>query len=137
MPNDEDFNVAQEITANIPLPSTRVSAGPSLDTANFSPDFWIDQYIESEHEAGLLLHTFQLELSPFFPFVAVPDQNFSLLRREKPYVVLTVLMISCQHDRKRQHAIAKKMREILSYNILVKGEQCIDLLQSLLLYLGW
>lgn len=77
-------------------------------------------------------------MAPLFPFVVIlPSMTFIELRDKKPFLLLAILMLGFRHDQVRQTAIAKKIREIISYNVLIKGEQSLDILQCLLVYLNW
>jgi hypothetical protein len=102
------------------------------------PATWIAHFIPSDSEGEMILQTFRSEMEPLFPFVVtVPSMTFRDLKEKKPFLVLTILMVGCRHDQIQQTAIARKIREILSHNILIKGEQSLDLLQSLLVYVNW
>lgn len=114
------------------------SAIPSLNPAYFSPSLWITRLIQDDNEAELLLQKFKLEFSQFFPFVVIPpEQNFLDLKNKNPFVTIVVLMIGCRHDNVLQTTIAKKIRELISYSTLIKGEKNLDLLQGVMLFLAW
>ncbi|KEF56995.1 uncharacterized protein A1O9_07185 [Exophiala aquamarina CBS 119918] len=111
---------------------------PALNAAYFSPALWISRLVKSDEEGELLLRKFRLEFSQFFPFVAVPPvKTFLNLRDESPFVLIVSLMVACRDDGVLQSAVAKKIREIISFSVLVKGEQSLDLLQGLMLFLAW
>lgn len=63
--------------------------------------------------------------------------TFVALKEQKPLLVLAILMVDCRNDRIRQTTIAKKIREIISSDLLIKGEHNLDLLQCLLIYVNW
>lgn len=85
-----------------------------------------------------MLENFQTEVNPLFPFVVIPSGIvFKDLKEKKPYLILSILMVACRNDQARRRMIAQKIREIISYNILVKGEQSLDILQGLLVYVNW
>lgn len=110
----------------------------TLNEAYFSPSLWITRLAKNDDEAESSLQKFRLEFSRFFPFVVLPpEQSFVELKEKKPFVVLVVLMIGCKHDRILQTAIAKKIREVISYNVLVKGKPSLDLLQGVMLFSAW
>jgi len=115
-----------------------VGASPASNPADFAPAAWIDQFITSDSEAEMMLQSFCSEMAPLFPFVVIlPSMTFIELRDKKPFLLLAILMLGFRHDQVRQTAIAKKIREIISYNVLIKGEQSLDILQCLLVYLNW
>jgi len=85
-----------------------------------------------------MLQIYCSEMQPLFPFVVtLPGVTFAELRQQKPLLVLALLMVSCRHDQPRQIAIARKLRELISYMMLIKGERSLDILQCLLVYLSW
>lgn len=99
---------------------------------------WISRLVKSDKEGELLLQKFRVEFSQFFPFVVVPpNKTFLDLKDESPFVLLVSLMVACRDDSTLQSAIAKKIREIMSFTVLVKGEQSLDLLQGVMLFLAW
>lgn len=73
-----------------------------------------------------------------FPFVVLPP-NISLdsLRRQRPFLFLTVICCATEHNYKLQQHIELELRENLSRRILVNGEKSLDLLQGILVYLTW
>jgi hypothetical protein len=114
------------------------SSVPLLNKSYLSPSLWITSLVQDDDDAESLLQKFRLEFSRFFPFVVIPpEQNFLDLKEKKPFVALVVLMIGCRHDNALQTTIAKKIRELISYSTLVKGEQSLDLLQGIMLFLAW
>lgn len=130
-------NEAFIVEASVSSPLTKTVI-PTLNAAFFSPSLWITRLLKSEDEAELLLQKFKLEYSPFFPFVVVPpEKTFLDLKDKNPILVLVSLMVACRDDSPRQTTIAKKIREIISFTILVKGEQSLDLLQGVMLFLAW
>ena len=106
---------------------------PGSTTAAF-----IDQTIDSDSEGETLLQAFRKDIEPLFPFVlTLPSMTFVDLKEQKPLLVLVILMVGCRYDQVRQTAIARKIREIISYDLLMRGEQNLDLLQCLLVYVNW
>ncbi|KAJ9616643.1 hypothetical protein H2200_000362 [Cladophialophora chaetospira] len=99
---------------------------------------YIDQFIESEDEAQLMLDVFRNELMPHFPFVVVaPGVTVTNMKRERPFLFLAVMMMACRHDIPKQGSIAKAIRDVISQRILIKNEQSLDLLEGMLFYLSW
>jgi len=92
----------------------------------------------SNEEAQRMLHKFQIEMVPYFPFVAVPsDATASELRQSKPFLFCTMAMVSCLDDTERQLDMAHSIREYIGSAIVTQGEKGLDLLQGLLVCLGW
>ena len=106
--------------------------------ATLDPATSVKLFVKSDHEAELILEVFRNDMAPHIPFVVIPaDVDSNELRQKKPFLFLTVLMVACRHDKSRQTAITKKIREVLGYRILIKGEQSLDMLQGLLVCLSW
>ena len=108
------------------------------DSAGPAPAAFIDQMINSDSEGETILKAFRKDTEPLFPFVlTLPSMTFVDLKEQKPLLLLAILMVGCRHDRIRQTTIARKIREIISCDLLMKGEQNLDLLQCLLVYVNW
>lgn len=92
----------------------------------------------SNEEAQRMLHRFQTEMASYFPFVAVPpDTTASELRQSRPFVFCAVAMVSCRDNTERQLGMARSIREYAGSAIVAWGEKGLDLLQGLLVCLGW
>ncbi|EHY57189.1 Transcription factor opdL [Exophiala dermatitidis] len=123
----------------------RMRGGDQPETSDFpphpallSPTTCLEQHIKDETEAQLILDAFRNDMAPFFPFVVIPPaMTVDQLKRKNPFLLLSAMMVGCRHDKVRQMAMAKAFRELVSHRILVKGEQSLDLLQSLLVYIAW
>lgn len=73
-----------------------------------------------------------------FPFVIIlPHENLDSIRRERPFVLLSILAVTSQFKQKLQSAIEKELREFFAKKVIVEGVKSLDLLQGLLLYLAW
>ena len=73
-----------------------------------------------------------------FPFVLVsPQTSLNSLRREKPFLLLSILAFSAQDNCKLQQTLELEIREQLSRRVIVNGEKSMDLLQGVLIYLCW
>ena len=73
-----------------------------------------------------------------FPFVLVsPQTSLDSLRREKPFLLLSILAFSAQDNRMLQQTLELEIREQLSRRVIVNGEKSMDLLQGALIYLCW
>ncbi|KAL2812596.1 hypothetical protein BJX63DRAFT_432493 [Aspergillus granulosus] len=97
-----------------------------------------DDLLPSSTEAQILLTTFQTELSPYFPFIAIPmGTSMAELQTTKPFLFSTIVMVSCVTDADRQLATTQKIREYIGTSIISRGERSLDLLQGLLVCLAW
>ena len=73
-----------------------------------------------------------------FPFVLVPPHmSLDFMRREKPFLLLTILTLGAQETFKLQRTLELEIREQLSRKAVVNGEKSLDLLQGILIYLCW
>jgi hypothetical protein len=73
-----------------------------------------------------------------FPFVIVsPQTSLAFLRRERPFLLLTILTFAAGEDPKLQRSLEIEIRESLSKRVIVNAEKSIDVLQGLLVYLAW
>lgn len=105
------------------------SAGPYHSLEDILPD---------DEEGARALLNFRTEVTPYFPFVAVPeDMIASELRQRKPFLFSTIAMVTCYEDSARQYEMAKCIKQYISTDIMMKEECRIDLLQGLLIFLGW
>ena len=91
----------------------------------------------NRQEGDALLEIFKTRMSPLFPFVVVPAHiTAEQLRREKPFLFLNIVMISCQ-DAVRQRDIVTAVKQYVAEHIVSEGEHNMDLLQGLLVHLSW
>ncbi|KAL4863249.1 hypothetical protein BDV12DRAFT_30220 [Aspergillus spectabilis] len=92
----------------------------------------------SEKQAQKILHTFQTQLAPYFPFVIVPmDTTVPELRQTKPFLFSVIVMVSCFDDNERQIDIATRVRDFIGVSIVAQGGRSLDILQGLLVWMGW
>ena len=76
--------------------------------------------------------------APNFPFVLVsPQTSLDLLRRERPFLLLSILAFGTQKNQSLQNKLEVELRESLSKRVIVNGEKSLDILQGLLIYLTW
>jgi hypothetical protein len=73
-----------------------------------------------------------------FPFVLIPPQmSLDRLRREKPFLLLSILTCAAQSNNKLQAILELELRESLGKKVIISGEKSMDLLQGVLVYLTW
>ncbi|KAJ9615255.1 hypothetical protein H2200_001329 [Cladophialophora chaetospira] len=114
------------------------NARPDSFAADLDPAIWINRLIKNESEGEVALQSYRIEFQPLFPFVVLPaDVSFIDVRETKPLLLLVVLMMTSPHASTRQLSIAKKLRHIISYSVLVKGNHSLDVLQGLLIFVNW
>jgi len=106
---------------------------PIFDTFNdvISKDFI------SLNRAEESLHRFRAQAYNF-PFVILsPTMSLDYLRRNKPFLLLSILLFGEDSNVKLQKILEMELRETLSRRVVVKGERSLDLLQGILVYLIW
>lgn len=120
--------------AQNPTPDSTSTEWPRL----FGSHLLDTQIIPSDANAVAILNNFQTEMAPHFPFVVVPvTASIAEFRDKKPFLYMTIMMASGGQNPSRQLAMAQRIREHVSQSMLLKGEQNLDLLQGLLVYLSW
>jgi hypothetical protein len=73
-----------------------------------------------------------------FPFVVIPPHiSLGTLRRERPFLLLSILAFGSNGNARLQNQLDLELREMLSRKIIVNGETSLDMLQGLLVYLTW
>jgi hypothetical protein len=73
-----------------------------------------------------------------FPFVIVlPKMTLDALRRDRPFLLLSIITFGAFSNEKLQIQLELELRESLSKRIIVNCEKSLDLLQGLLVYLAW
>lgn len=86
----------------------------------------------------LLLDRFRRSLSPYFPFVVIPQSaKVADLHREKPIVCLAVLFAASIDDRALQARIARLFEQMLATALLQGSISTLENLQGLLIYISW
>lgn len=77
-------------------------------------------------------------MAEHFPFVMI-DSKVSVheLRRDKPFLLKAIVVTASFSQMERQMNLGKEFVQELSQRMLVEGEKSLDLLQGLLVYMGW
>ena len=105
-------------------------------TPQVRPDV-IERGLLSVERAEELLRIYQVD-SRSFPFVHVPSNaTISSLRRDRPFLLLNVLTMASQRNNELQTVLEQEVREVLGTKVISDGEQSLDLLQGLMVYLAW
>ena len=97
----------------------------------------VDQGIFTVEEVEQLIRVFRLEgLS--FPFIQIPpDISVETMRKERPMLLLAVMAFALQRSPPLQDHMEACFREELSRRVIIRGEQSMDVLQGLIVYLAW
>lgn len=85
-----------------------------------------------------LFSDFQTEMIQHFPFVVVPPQaTAATFRKEKAFLFRTCIAASCYADIALQRQLVEELMKYLGERLLLKAEKSLDLLQGLLIFIGW
>lgn len=86
----------------------------------------------------MLLDRFRGTLTPYFPFVIIPESSkVTELHREKPIVCLAVLFASSYDDGALQARISRLFEQMLATALLQGRIASLENLQGLLIYTAW
>lgn len=129
-----------------PLPSnmcTRLMSYQSLSVFSFpslaidGPQDPISKGILRFDQAAESLQLFRSQ-NASFPFIVVPSHlSIDMLRRERPFLLLTILLLGSHKNAEMLPALHHDVKETISQKMIIEGEKSIDLLQGLLVYLCW
>ncbi|KAL3495919.1 hypothetical protein BJX62DRAFT_232806 [Aspergillus germanicus] len=126
-------SISAAFTAQTPL-----SIQTPLDERSRDSNSILANDLPANLEAQTLLTTFQTELSPYFPFIAIPMGTIaSDLQASNPFLFDTILMVSDVSNADRQLRMAGRIREYIGTSVVANGETGLDLLQGLLVCLAW
>jgi len=130
---------------SLPSPSpSQISIHPSF-SVTYQPRIAIFSQLQDVITKGLVtfeeaengLQFFQTQAYRF-PFVIVSHQTtLDALRREKPFLLLSILTFAAQTRPPLQAELELELRESLSRRVVVNMEKNLDILQGLLVYLAW
>lgn len=111
---------------------------PVFTFANFDPfQDVISRGIVDFSRAEDSIRFFQTKAA-HFPFVIIPPKTtLDSLRRERPFLLLSIITFAAVSNEKLQIQLDLEIRESLSKRIIVESEKSLDLLQGLLVYLTW
>ena len=73
-----------------------------------------------------------------FPWVVIPSQvTLEQLRRERPCLLLSLLALGSRKRAVIRESLQREFKKIVSAKVVMDGSPDVDLLQGLLIYLGW
>ncbi|KAK7923217.1 hypothetical protein PG985_007288 [Apiospora marii] len=89
-------------------------------------------------EAEEKLNSYRNNMMRLFPFVIVPSHmSAAQLRSERPVLWKAAMLQACFLEGGRQVYMGRKLLQELSEALLTKPRKGLDVLQGLLLYIGW
>jgi hypothetical protein len=139
-----------------PNPTARAAMGPQTPAAifnsAFAPGMFDHQAVEpvpissmihypwipgSQRQGDEQLKLFREQYLMCFPCVHIPSEvNSEQLREEKPFTWFTIMMVTCQTS-SLQFGMGALWQKIISQKIVIEHEKSIDLLQGMIVFLGW
>jgi len=97
----------------------------------------ISKGVVSFEGAEQSIHFFRSQCSSF-PFIYIsPQISLDTLRREKPFLLLSIITIGAQFNDKLLRVLELEFLEMLGKKVFVGGKKSLDLLQGLLVYMTW
>ncbi|KAI9154853.1 Transcription factor himD [Paramyrothecium foliicola] len=86
----------------------------------------------------VLLSIYRTRLSPQFPFVIVPDSLTALeLQRSRPFLAKAIIMVASLRHRQSMWNQNRLLLRQISESIFMGPERSLDLLQSVIVFLGF
>ncbi|KAF1924756.1 uncharacterized protein M421DRAFT_270390 [Didymella exigua CBS 183.55] len=77
-------------------------------------------------------------MSKGFAFVVLPElQSLPAVRQESPVTLLAVLAVASWQNRDVQTSLYRELWQILSQQLFMDGELCLDVLQALIILSAW
>ncbi|KAK7995879.1 hypothetical protein PG991_015346 [Apiospora marii] len=98
----------------------------------------VGESVESVEDDDVLLSIFVTKLSQSYPFVVLPPGiSAQELKATKPFLFIVIRMVaSVRHLRSMRAQSFRIMKHIADY-MLVRSERSLEMLQAILLVLGW
>ena len=88
-------------------------------------------------DAESLLVAFKQDLAPFSLLWPPYDHGLERLRRDRPFLLHSILAIASRRHPTIQDQLEREFREILARKLIIEGARDLDLLQGLLMHLTW
>lgn len=86
----------------------------------------------------VLLDRFRTNMLPLFPFVVIsPHTSASELESKKPFLFSCIKMIASVNNTRSMQAQMYHIMKHISDNMILRSERSLDLLQGLVVTLGW
>jgi hypothetical protein len=111
------------------------SSGRSFTTSSGRAEVYSPCTTDAEAEE--VLNSFRNGPLEYLPFVHIPDSvSAAQLKTESPFLWYCICAVQCKHTA-RQSALSVGIREKAAQALLVDCRKNLDILQGLLVYLGW
>ncbi|KAK8856315.1 Transcriptional regulator WAR1 [Apiospora arundinis] len=138
--------------ASVSLSSGSTPAGTNFSEAYQTVPSYYNQYapprcicrapvgesVESVEDDDVLLSIFVNKLSQSYPFVVLrPGTTADELKATKPFLFIVIRMVASVRHLKSMRAQSFRIMKHISDYMLVRSERSLEMLQALLLVLGW
>ena len=90
----------------------------------------------TEERASRFFDRYQ-ELCEAFPFVLITSHTLRQVVTDRPFLTVAVLVVCSTNDQPLHTELDTAFRQSLGQRVIVEGRRSLELLQGLLLYLGW
>ncbi|KAK8031586.1 hypothetical protein PG990_001320 [Apiospora arundinis] len=98
----------------------------------------VGESVESVEDDDVLLSIFVNKLSQSYPFVVLrPGTTADELKATKPFLFIVIRMVASVRHLKSMRAQSFRIMKHISDYMLVRSERSLEMLQALLLVLGW
>jgi hypothetical protein len=128
---DEGLTLSEKSNAAEDSLQSPRNSSTATDTA------WITDLGLSPVVIGHFLDRFR-SMGSYFPFVRLSDAwTAASMAEDRPFLLLAAAAVASSNHCHLQDALIKQFKESLTQRVLIAGEQDLDLLQGLLVYLAW
>jgi hypothetical protein len=98
----------------------------------------VDQGLLTLDCAQTLFDTFRCSYTNYFPFVVLPpNTTVESLRREKPFLFLSILAVAVFGNSHLQRLLGREMQKQIAIRIVMRNEKTLDILQGLLVHIAY
>ncbi|KAL3463728.1 hypothetical protein BJX64DRAFT_256771 [Aspergillus heterothallicus] len=119
---------------SIPTPESIDQASPTTGSSNHhvEPNLNINM-----KEAEKLLTLFR-KRKFYFPFIEIPETTSAAsMAIHQPFLLLSILTVASSRTPSLQQRTDERFRRVLSERVVLRGEQSLDYVQGLLVYIAW
>ena len=110
---------------------------PRINASQSVPDLVLIQCGISIEAANGYLQKFR-SMSAYFPFVVLPEHASMLsLSLTHPFLTLAALTAATSQEKALQRSLDRTFRIAILQSVMLDGGRDLDLLQAVLVYLGW
>ncbi|RFU35506.1 hypothetical protein B7463_g797, partial [Scytalidium lignicola] len=98
----------------------------------------VDRGLLTQDCARTLFDTFRYSYMNYFPFVILPPETtVESLRREKPFLFLSIMAVAVCGNFPLQRILGKEIQKQIATRIVMRNEKTMDILQGLLVHIAY